>query len=141
MTAAERKAGINEVVRDWLLRTSPEEESMIGNFSKTVTFKELARRTTPCGMGNNGILGDMQTFCTPLYCVIADRNEIQICLGKLAVAPLAVCQLRHLATTLLVAGKNLHQLQALRLGNCLRQRLRHISATNNYYFHKFKMKN
>ena len=44
MTAAERKAGINEVVRDWLLRTSPEEESMIGNFSKTITFKELARR-------------------------------------------------------------------------------------------------
>ena len=44
MTAAERKAGINEVVRDWILRTSPEEESMIGNFSKTITFKELARR-------------------------------------------------------------------------------------------------
>ena len=44
MTAAERKAGINEVVRDWLLRTSPEEESMIGSFSKTITFKELARR-------------------------------------------------------------------------------------------------
>ena len=44
MTAAERKAGINEVVRDWLLRTNPEEESMIGNFSKTITFKELARR-------------------------------------------------------------------------------------------------
>ena len=44
MTAAERKAGINEVVRDWLLRTEPQEESMIGNFSKTVTFKELARR-------------------------------------------------------------------------------------------------
>ena len=32
MTAAERKAGINEVVRDWLLRTEPEEESMIGDF-------------------------------------------------------------------------------------------------------------
>ena len=44
MTAAERNAGINEVVRDWLLRTNPEEESMIGNFSKTITFKELARR-------------------------------------------------------------------------------------------------
>ena len=44
MTAAERKAGINEVVRVWLLRTNPEEESMIGNFSKTITFKELARR-------------------------------------------------------------------------------------------------
>ena len=44
MTAAERKAGINEVVRDWLLRTNPEEESMIGNFSKKITFKELARR-------------------------------------------------------------------------------------------------
>ena len=44
MTAAERKAGINDVVRDWLLRTNSEEESMIGDFSKTVTFKELARR-------------------------------------------------------------------------------------------------
>ena len=44
MTAAERKAGINEVVRDWLLRTNPEEESMIGNFSKKITFKELAWR-------------------------------------------------------------------------------------------------
>lgn len=44
ISAAEREAGINEVVRDWLLRTEPQEESMIGNFSKTITFKELARR-------------------------------------------------------------------------------------------------
>lgn len=44
ISAAEREAGINEVVRDWLLRTEPQEESMIGNFSKTVTFKELAQR-------------------------------------------------------------------------------------------------
>ena len=33
-----------EKVRDWLLREHPEEETMIGDFSKTVTFQEVADR-------------------------------------------------------------------------------------------------
>ena len=36
--------GVNEPVRDWLLREHPEEKTMIGSFSKTVTFDEVARR-------------------------------------------------------------------------------------------------
>ena len=71
MTAAERKAGINEVVRDWLLRTSPEEESMIGNFSKTITFKELARRMRK---GEN--------FYEILDCTESVQREY--CFGRLA---------------------------------------------------------
>ncbi len=36
--------GVNEPVRDWLLREHPDEKTMIGSFSKTVTFDEVARR-------------------------------------------------------------------------------------------------
>ncbi len=39
-----RADGKNEKVRDWLLREHPEEETLIGDFSKTVTFQEVADR-------------------------------------------------------------------------------------------------
>ena len=41
---AARVDGKKEKVRDWLLREHPDEETMIGDFSKTVTFQEVADR-------------------------------------------------------------------------------------------------
>ena len=38
------RSGLNEIVRDWMLREHPEEREMLGDFSETVTFKELAKR-------------------------------------------------------------------------------------------------
>ncbi len=38
------RSGLNEVVRDWMLREHPAEKEMLGDFSETVTFKELAKR-------------------------------------------------------------------------------------------------
>ena len=38
------RSGLNEVVRDWMLREHPAEREMLGDFSETVTFKELAKR-------------------------------------------------------------------------------------------------
>lgn len=44
MTAAEIEAGLNGKVRTWLLRNHPEEETMIGDFSKGITFRRLGER-------------------------------------------------------------------------------------------------
>ena len=41
---AEKAKGAKEPVRDWLLREHPDEKTMIGDFSKTVTFQEVADR-------------------------------------------------------------------------------------------------
>ena len=41
---AEKAKGAKEPVRDWLLREHPDEKTMIGDFSKTVTFEEVAKR-------------------------------------------------------------------------------------------------
>lgn len=38
------RSGLNEVVRDWMLREHPGEREMLGDFSETVSFKELAKR-------------------------------------------------------------------------------------------------
>ena len=38
------RSGFNEIVRDWMLREHPAEREMLGDFSETVTFKELAKR-------------------------------------------------------------------------------------------------
>ena len=38
------RSGLNEVVRDWMLRAHPEERDMMEDFSETVTFDELVRR-------------------------------------------------------------------------------------------------
>jgi hypothetical protein len=38
------RSGLNEIVRDWMLREHPGEREMLGDFSETVTFKELAKR-------------------------------------------------------------------------------------------------
>ena len=38
------RSGLNEVVRDWMLREHPAEREMMDGFSETVTFKELAER-------------------------------------------------------------------------------------------------
>ena len=38
------RSGLNEVVRDWMLREHLGEREMLGDFSETVTFKELAKR-------------------------------------------------------------------------------------------------
>ena len=38
------RSGLNEVVRDWMLRVHPGERDFLGDFSETVTFIELARR-------------------------------------------------------------------------------------------------
>ena len=38
------RSGLNEIVRDWMLREHPAEREMLGDFSETVTFKELAKR-------------------------------------------------------------------------------------------------
>lgn len=37
-------AGANEKVRAWILEVNPEEEALIGDFDKTITFKEVAER-------------------------------------------------------------------------------------------------
>ena len=38
------RSGLNEIVRDWMLREHPAEREMLGDFSETVSFKELAKR-------------------------------------------------------------------------------------------------
>ena len=38
------RSGLDEVVRDWMLREHPAEREILGDFSETVTFKELAER-------------------------------------------------------------------------------------------------
>ena len=38
------RSGLNEVVRDWMLREHPDERKFMDDFSETVTFLELARR-------------------------------------------------------------------------------------------------
>ena len=38
------RSGLNEVVRDWMLREHPEERKFMDDFSETVTFRELAER-------------------------------------------------------------------------------------------------
>ena len=38
------RSGLNEVVRDWMLRVHPGERDWMEDFSETVTFLELARR-------------------------------------------------------------------------------------------------
>ena len=38
------RSGLNEVVRDWMLREHPEERKFMDDFSETVTFLELVRR-------------------------------------------------------------------------------------------------
>lgn len=43
-TKDENAKGKKEVVRDWLVREYPDERRYLGDFSKTVTFSELARR-------------------------------------------------------------------------------------------------
>lgn len=40
----ESRSGVNEVVRDWMLREHPEERKFMEDFSETVTFRELAER-------------------------------------------------------------------------------------------------
>ena len=42
------RSGLNEIVRDWMLREHPGEREMLGDFSETVTFKELAKRMEAC---------------------------------------------------------------------------------------------
>ena len=37
-------SGLNEVVRDWMLREHPEERKFMEDFSETVTFRELVER-------------------------------------------------------------------------------------------------
>ena len=38
------RSGLDEVVRDWMLREHPEERKFMDDFSETVTFRELAER-------------------------------------------------------------------------------------------------
>ena len=38
------RSGLDEVVRDWMLREHPEERKFMEDFSETVTFRELAER-------------------------------------------------------------------------------------------------
>ncbi len=38
------RSGLNEVVRDWMLREHPEERRFMEDFSETVTFRELVER-------------------------------------------------------------------------------------------------
>lgn len=38
------KAKIDGKVRGWILRTHPEEKDLIGEFDRTITWRELARR-------------------------------------------------------------------------------------------------
>ena len=44
VAAAPERSGLNEVVRDWMLREHPGERDWMEDFSETVTFVELARR-------------------------------------------------------------------------------------------------
>lgn len=43
-TRKEIEAGKDETVREWILSNHPQEKEMIGDFSPTVTFRELAER-------------------------------------------------------------------------------------------------
>ena len=40
----ETRSGLDEVVRDWMLREHPEERKFMEDFSETVTFRELVER-------------------------------------------------------------------------------------------------
>ena len=43
-TRKELEAGKDEKVREWILSNFPEEAEMIGDFSPTITFREVAER-------------------------------------------------------------------------------------------------
>ena len=43
-TSQELEAGKDENVREWILSNFPEEAAMIGDFSTTITFREVAER-------------------------------------------------------------------------------------------------
>jgi hypothetical protein len=43
-TRKEIEAGKDEKVREWILSNHPEEKEMIGDFSPTITFREVAER-------------------------------------------------------------------------------------------------
>ena len=63
--------GLNEVVRDWMLREHPEERKFMEDFSETVTFVELARR-----------MRDGENFYEVLDC--GESEERQRCFERLA---------------------------------------------------------
>lgn len=58
------RSGLNEVVRDWMLREHPEERRFMDGFSETVTFLELARR-----------MRDGENFYEVLDCGESDERE------------------------------------------------------------------
>ena len=65
------RSGLNEVVRDWMLREHPEERKFMDGFSETVTFVELARR-----------MRDGENFYEVLDC--GESEERQRCFERLA---------------------------------------------------------
>ena len=65
------RSGLNEVVRDWMLRELPGERDWMEDFSETVTFLELARR-----------MRDGENFYEVLDC--GESDERQRCFERLA---------------------------------------------------------
>ena len=65
------RSGLNEVVRDWMLRVHPGERDWMEGFSETVTFLELARR-----------MRDGENFYDILNCT--ESEERQHCFNELA---------------------------------------------------------
>ena len=54
------RSGLNEVVRDWMLRVHPEERKFMDDFSETVTFRELVERME-AGENFYNILGSSES--------------------------------------------------------------------------------
>jgi len=65
------RSGLNEVVRDWMLRVHPGERDWMEDFSETVTFVELARR-----------MRDGENFYEILDC--GESEQRQRCFDRLA---------------------------------------------------------
>ena len=65
------RSGLNEVVRDWMLREHPDERRFMDDFSETVTFLELARR-----------MRDGENFYEILDC--GESEQRQRCFERLA---------------------------------------------------------
>ena len=65
------RSGLNEVVRDWMLRVHPGERDWMEDFSETVTFLELARR-----------MRDGENFYEVLDC--GESEQRQRCFERLA---------------------------------------------------------
>ena len=65
------RSGLNEVVRDWMLREHPGERDWMEDFSETVTFVELARR-----------MRDGENFYEILDC--GESEQRQRCFDRLA---------------------------------------------------------